>query len=87
MTATRKGDTHSLLLLLQLLRFNIKNTDRNKNKKNTDAEKWGVMWKMITMRMNQQRLTFMLLIENKMSAVENSHCPTILDRINWHHWK
>ena len=45
MTATRKGDTHSLLLLLQLLRFNIKNTDRNKNKKNTVAEKWGVMWK------------------------------------------
>ena len=39
MTATRKGGTHSLLLLLQLLRFNIKNTDRNKNKKNTDAEK------------------------------------------------
>ena len=33
MTTTRKGDTHELLLLLQLLSFNIKNTARNRNKR------------------------------------------------------
>ena len=31
--ATREGDTRELLLLLQLLSFNIKNTTRNRNKR------------------------------------------------------
>ena len=30
---TRKGDTHELLLLLELLSLNIKNTVRNRNKR------------------------------------------------------
>ena len=32
---TTKSDAHELLILLQLLSFDIKNTTRNRNKKNT----------------------------------------------------
>ena len=53
MTARRIGDKRELLLLLQLLSFNIKSTARNRNKRtNTVTERVGVMWKNITMRMN-----------------------------------
>ena len=44
MTATRIGDKRELLLLLQLLSFNIKNTARNRNKTtNPVTEGIGVM--------------------------------------------
>ena len=48
---TTKSDAHELLILLQLLSFDIKNTTRNRNKK-TLTEKGGLMRKNVTMRVN-----------------------------------
>ena len=47
---TTKSDAHELLILLQLLSFDIKNTTRNRNKKT--LEKGGLMRKNVTMRVN-----------------------------------
>ena len=50
--ATREGDTRELLLLLQLLSFNIKNTTRNRNKRTLLRKKQAQSEKTFTMRMN-----------------------------------